>query len=558
MQIQQAVETLRDPVSRAKHDELLNLVHPRILDEDEFEFPQDYTGWRPHVYMGRSMHGRYMYSYGNSVHMDPNSRDSFEERSRWERMRQMFGEEIRERAANAAAAAASGAGSAWQERMGVFEERIRRDQEGYQGGYHEAYQGGEYQTAGVSEEQAEEQERFFQQKEYEETVDMEEAQQQWYDHSYEDDSQNGGQYYAHEYGESPEAYQQQWYAPAEPEMDDRQAREDDEKAAFWEQQDRYEKVDAEKCRQRWDPLSDEEEFQSQVNPASDYDDYPIWEQQPYESGEEDMEAEYAESLENEASEEYGEHEPVQPAAETEPFQGRGFQTSEYETANQSEECLVDLDPIVTEEPAVEPMKPEVNLLDEEVGKTTATTSNDATSFYEARTAQSTNVAVPIPNPQTSDLTSNSSLSSKISPLAPYFVNKLTDSSQRYTAEDLSTELKGIVLETYCGWLENLRLSCRDTAPTLSPKEGDGEGENENEAETKTEPSSKHPKTCTHLGYWEKEYGSLECTECGRWKPVFVLVCPGCGIRRCVGCKFSGWEVGDGHDDDGAVYGGEGW
>ena len=110
--------------------------------------------------------------------------------------------------------------------------------------------------------------------------------------------------------------------------------------------------------------------------------------------------------------------------------------------------------------------------------------------------------------------------SHLSPFIPYLNAKLNDPSGKYTKEDLHVELYGIVMETYCGWLENLRLTFPDAKPT-SPSENEPQ------------------QGCLHLGYWEKTFGCPECEVCHRWKPIYTLTCRGCAVKACVGCKFQG-------------------
>lgn len=110
--------------------------------------------------------------------------------------------------------------------------------------------------------------------------------------------------------------------------------------------------------------------------------------------------------------------------------------------------------------------------------------------------------------------------SLLSPFIPYLNAKLNGPSGNYTKEDLHVELYGIVMETYCGWLESLRLTFPDAKPT-SPSENE------------------QRQGCLHLGYWEKTFGCPECEICHRWKPIYTLTCRGCGIKACVGCKFQG-------------------
>ncbi|KAL2823163.1 hypothetical protein BDW59DRAFT_99875 [Aspergillus cavernicola] len=106
----------------------------------------------------------------------------------------------------------------------------------------------------------------------------------------------------------------------------------------------------------------------------------------------------------------------------------------------------------------------------------------------------------------------------LAPFVPYFAAKLAHNSGWYTRDDFHIELKGMVMETYCGWLETVRVTIPGAAFSLK---------------TELDPQ----QTCRHLGYWEKELGHERCEMCDLWKPIYTLVCPGCGLKRCVGCKF---------------------
>ncbi|KAL6235646.1 hypothetical protein BDW75DRAFT_239979 [Aspergillus navahoensis] len=105
----------------------------------------------------------------------------------------------------------------------------------------------------------------------------------------------------------------------------------------------------------------------------------------------------------------------------------------------------------------------------------------------------------------------------LAPFIPYFSSKLADKSGRYSKDDFYGELKGMIMETYCGWLETLRATIPGAADSVNAID---------------------PSDCRHLGYWKKDLGHEECEECALWRPIYTLVCPGCGIKRCVRCKFS--------------------
>ncbi|RAK71620.1 DnaJ domain protein [Aspergillus fijiensis CBS 313.89] len=108
------------------------------------------------------------------------------------------------------------------------------------------------------------------------------------------------------------------------------------------------------------------------------------------------------------------------------------------------------------------------------------------------------------------------LSAYLTPLLPYFESKLNRSDGRYTPDDMVVECRGIILETFCGWMEGVRRTFRDAATRGCNDEGE----------------------CLHLGYWDKAYGQAECKVCGQWEPIFTLTCPGCGLEACVACKFT--------------------
>ncbi|KAL4898209.1 hypothetical protein BDV59DRAFT_197150 [Aspergillus ambiguus] len=105
---------------------------------------------------------------------------------------------------------------------------------------------------------------------------------------------------------------------------------------------------------------------------------------------------------------------------------------------------------------------------------------------------------------------------RLAPFIPYFSEKLKDPYCRYSPDDLNVEIRGLVLETYCGWLEDVRLS----VPGARPLE-----------------TGLDPEQCSHLGFWEKKFVPIECEACHRWMPIYSLTCPGCGIKACVSCKF---------------------
>lgn len=102
------------------------------------------------------------------------------------------------------------------------------------------------------------------------------------------------------------------------------------------------------------------------------------------------------------------------------------------------------------------------------------------------------------------------------PFIPYVKAKLSDPRGCYTPDDMCQELHGLVLESMCMWLEITRLSLTNFSP--APATNDG-------------------SACPHLGFWNKEFGQPGCDNCHLWKPLFILTCPGCGLKKCLRCKF---------------------
>ncbi|KAL2002621.1 hypothetical protein VTN02DRAFT_6383 [Thermoascus thermophilus] len=114
-------------------------------------------------------------------------------------------------------------------------------------------------------------------------------------------------------------------------------------------------------------------------------------------------------------------------------------------------------------------------------------------------------------------------------LAPFFDYKLHHPNHHYTVEDIRTELYGAVLETYCGFLEEVRMAFPD-AELIAP--------------------GQDPQTCPHLGTWNKQFLVENCEACGRWLPLYTLTCPACATKACVVCKFLNYGNDDNDTDVG--------
>lgn len=192
--------------------------------------------------------------------------------------------------------------------------------------------------------------------------------------------------------------------------------------------------------------------------------------------------------------------------------------------------------------ALSPLNSEAPLNEE--ANSTGNTHNDSTEsiyydFSDAAQSQSENLESEtyhdFPTNSDNETISNSSTSDEslvhlsdipefnvesvypyLAPFVPFFTAKIASKNGNYNRQDFQAELRGMVLETYCGWLESLRV----TVPGAAERE-----------------ISPDPHDCRHLGYWKKELGHEECEVCNIWRPIYMLVCPDCGIKKCVRCKF---------------------
>ncbi|KAJ5363808.1 uncharacterized protein N7496_009521 [Penicillium cataractarum] len=172
----------------------------------------------------------------------------------------------------------------------------------------------------------------------------------------------------------------------------------------------------------------------------------------------------------------------------------GVLLANFETQNKGEETTyLDCDDLPCTVPDLNPTRP-------------------SSSSNPVRTEPSTEGTVhPVENPQPQ---------SSLRPFIPYFKAKLDDPSWRYTHEDMCQELHGLVMDAVCTWMESKHPSHSDGSP-----------------QTATDDDF----ACSHLGSWDKGFGQPECDNCHLWKPLYTLTCQGCGLKRCVRCKFENWE-----------------
>ncbi|RJE22216.1 DnaJ domain protein [Aspergillus sclerotialis] len=434
LKIQQAVETLRDPDLRKKHDDHLRKYSFRR--SDPFQFPEGYTGWRPFgASSDTTFTDRYMYSYGNSVHMDPNSPASAEERARWDNYRN-FGDDLRPQEVPSE-------NDRWNIMKEIFKAKLKRDEwsqrsmaECFDGGGDEDVLG---EAAGDS---------------------------QYVDSGEEEDPE----YVPQRKGES------QWFKYAKQE-----------------------------CGILLDLSDDGGQTMNTTSP----------------------------SFGGMCNEKVGEEttHPLENAETEDSFNASNLSSAEYETAIQSEagsyfgyDSESDDDKILGNEDGG------TRIDDNDIPEAEDDTYTGTPTFYEARSTKTTTTTSSTTSSKLSTATNTTPTNLEplhpLSHFVPYFQSKLSHPSNSYTISDLHTELKGIVLETYCGWLESVRISFPDSMPLPNKIETDQEN-------------------CLHLGYWVKQFDSPECEVCHRWRPIYALTCPSCGLKRCVACKFDGWAGGKG-------------
>ncbi|KAE8365100.1 hypothetical protein BDV27DRAFT_171836 [Aspergillus caelatus] len=455
--IQQAVEILRDSSRRGKHD--AELRSRRIFREEAINLSKQDTSssWEwaassPDLSALRSMSGRYMFSYANSVHMDPYSPASQEEIRRCERERE-------------------------------YEEQLRRECEQW-----EAYEG-DPDISGYTWTYDPETEEMMRQDRRRETMRA---------YVMRDEEQT-------ERGEVLDEEDKQGYAE-EGGMAGTNARSESEEEVCDEENQQCEEREEHEGKEEYEGYEGGEEYEEQEEDEG-YEEY--YEEGGYagKQGYEKCGGCDGYGGNDQQGEKEEEDDPTFSITSTQQTQ------AEYESARQAPfsdgEDLLDMASIG------EPVDPvdETEVIsgeesDSEKNETFHSFSDEGEVCSNGDNA--TSQAMP---------TNGSSPSSRsvLDPLIPHFKEKLNHPSGRYTEEDVHTELRGLVMESFCGWLETLRLEFPGAEPAATVRV--------------------NPEHCRHLGYWNKEFGSSECEMCHRWMPIYTLSCPGCGIRACVDCKF---------------------
>lgn len=498
-QIQQAIEVLRDPDNRQKLDKDLGYYTPREPAWINELFGEDYTGWRPSncsLYNLRNGLDRYMYSYGNSVHMNPHSKDSAEERA-WHENERAMNEEVRQ----------------WnmereERRKQAMRERVRCDEK-------------EMAVAG------------------EESDDnLGESDVHW---------ENGNTYQewpVEEDGQVPMAAASHDSVDDDLDVPDFPLVDEDIDNTVEREHD----AEDNQSLPGLSPNEEEPENLDQNHDALKNEEYDINLPQHVKlersshrkSNKSNFNYSVAIDDEDEAMSDFLESEEDGSSSEDENgimhTQGAALaeeeddgcesisdflDAEEFESTHQSEYNYGD----DSDSGAyIRDYGDDLASLQREYG-THLENENGSDVFYDSKEAESEIHSVSssfynltgVKDHQSPNNEGNGPLSAFI----PYFKRKLSHDSGRYTAQDLDLELKGVMMECFRGWLETLRL----TMPHSQPLE-----------------TGYDPKNCSHLGLWVKEFGHPECDVCGRWMPISMLRCPGCGIRACISCKLRGEET----------------
>ncbi|KAF7178767.1 hypothetical protein CNMCM7691_007586 [Aspergillus felis] len=498
--IQQAVEILRDPVRRRKHD--LDLIKLGRISVHGTNFPHAVSShWSASAFKRYDENSRYMYSYEQSVHVSPQKQESKEDLE-WVEQMLKAEEEFRQNLARQqemeqmrAHMAAETAGqeencelhqTAWEERPGEpleqddHPEDVLEEEPDYFDFYAESISRKEQDIWDKCAQRAPRARDYREEEYYQEMYQDGEKQPELYEEGEE-------QQELYEEVEDQEGYEEE-----DEEQQDTYEEEVEDQPELYEEDDYEEEVSKEDTG---DPqeLYEEEDH--------DFDDYSLCpddqlsEYVPSVCGS-DLDYATAQSSASEFKSRF--HMESIRAACAELYDNKSASLDEAQKADDDTATFYDL----SEAGSYHKFYNTNPYLSDAVSANEAV-HNDK---YEQESEELDN----------DDRVNRSSLHDLLSPFVPYFQKKLDDPSGRYAEEDLGIELQGIVMETFCGWLENIRLTVPDAE---IPRTGND------------------PQQCLHLGSWVKQFERPECEVCHRWMPIYTLMCPGCGIQACVGCKY---------------------
>ncbi|RHZ66369.1 DnaJ domain protein [Aspergillus thermomutatus] len=488
--IQQAVEILRDPFRRKKHD--LELVKMGRISVHETNFPRaGGSHWSASAFKRYDENSRYMYSYEQSVHVSPQKQESKQDME-WVEQMLKAEEEFRQNLARQqeveqmrAQMAANRVGqedncklhpSSWEDHppepleQDAHSGDVLEEDPDYWDFYTESINRKEQDIWDKCARRAPQSRHYGQEEYYQAMYQEAKEQQELYEEVedqevYEEEDEEQQNIYEEEVEVQQELYEGVDYQEevSEEETEDQQELDEEEDNDFDDSSlcpdDQLSEYIPSACESDLDyatAQSNDSEFESRFHMES-------------------VRAACAEIYENKST-------SLEEAQKAEDDTGTFYDLSEAGSSHKSYNTNPHLSEVVSENEAVQ---------EDENEQQSEGLDND-------------------------DSVNRSSLHNVLSPFVPYFQKKLDDPSGRYTEEDLRVELQGIVMETFCGWLENIRLTVPDAE---IPRTGND------------------PQQCRHLGSWVKHFERPECEVCHRWMPIYTLMCPGCGIQACVDCKF---------------------
>ncbi|KAL3454790.1 hypothetical protein BJX65DRAFT_301418 [Aspergillus insuetus] len=526
--IQQAVEILRDPIARESHDKHLG---PPPSEEERLFASPDYHGWVSTGLHVRDLtrSARYMYSYGNSVHMDPHSKESLEEKARWARAREeedeMWKQRIKELARRGAEVRARFEAEAAERtaRLAAEIENRRPNPTSWSRSFRPS-------DGDIYEEDDEEEDH---------------VEAEWWAGA-KPMEMNGAESEAESEAGSDLAYEEERDVEIEVESDHETG--NDNHADVGDDQDSSDTCDAETDlasdgEVELDGLFDTKEREHNTEPPADVDAHtsPNSKRSSIKSTSEDgsvvinfelgpeFHAEFdIEAIITKAEGKAEDSTDVVPPFTKFDTKSPEKLTTEYHTASPGSPPDLSASPYMMSGGLGYP-SPESPIDVEKTFLTHTEYGSELSIYYDFSGPETPSIPKdaenqipnppPIPQSQTYNFRFNATnVYPHLAPFIPYFAAKLAYTDGRYTRDDFQTELRGMVMETYCGWVETVRA----TIPG---------------AESREATLDLVPQDCLHLGYWEKVYGRDECEECHLWRPIYTLLCPGCGIRKCVGCKF---------------------
>ncbi|PYH65542.1 DnaJ domain protein [Aspergillus vadensis CBS 113365] len=532
--IQEAIETLRDPIRKQEHDDILRRAGyyfhstPFGSDDEYEDWPEGSwrpTSWKRYEDFNDPME-LYRYKYGNSVHMDPFAPESLVEKARVE-IEIRVGEQLEREAAAAAAAAAraaaaDGMGSENGDDDGEEDEGV--DDGGVLFNKPQHFQDIlEYlrnqEAADIEKRRkamranVEKDEERLRNGEGEDELDPDEKEfargygnehcwrskeagsdvpREWHENFYHNEEE--AVYYGGDEDEGDDEGDDEDDEEEDEEGDDDDDEEDDDNRRGWNQKDDPEDEDEDDEQPQGPGAGAPTQHHDNFYDADRYEDDGY-----YHSDDEDLDEDggnnngadiYFFRFSYTASE--------QPASNF-------SESTEYVTAECARES--DAESVMDEAGAICP------------SPLTRTSSLPPSTLLLSLLSRPPSLPSVTPFLSSPAIKPNATANiDNGDPLLFHFCSKLDGPANSYTSQDFLFELTGMVFDVYCGWLEGVRLTFPGAKPLSKEKQD--------------------VLACLHLGSWEKSFGRDKCDGCQLRQPLFMLTCPGCGIEKCGGCRLT--------------------